>query len=225
MIKTIVARLVTRLLPPSYIARRDLSGIAYWKQRADRYGERSVVNLAHPESSLPTVTAVQKACLLPILTAQLKGHESIALDLGCGPGRFTRDLATLLRGQAFGVDPIEHLIALAPSDPDVTYYVSEAGCIPLADDSVDLVWICLVLGGITDANYLVQTVAEVDRVLRPNGLVFLVENTAATPNNPHWHYRSVREYQDLFGQLQLRHLADYLDVQERISVMVGTQDG
>jgi ubiquinone/menaquinone biosynthesis C-methylase UbiE len=144
----------------------------------------------------------------------------VALDFGCGPGRFTADLAAAIRGRAIGVDPIESLIHLAPRSPDVEYLVSDGRRIPLPDASVDLAWVCLVLGGLADA-HLAETAAELDRVMRPGGLLFVVENTSEKKDFAHWAFRSVDSYRRVFPFTALSHLHDYDDLGERISIMAG----
>ena len=94
------------------------------------------------------------------------------------------------------------------------------GHIPLDSSSVDLVWICLVLGGIHGST-LGDTIAEVRRVLRPGGLVFLVENTNEGGGDSFWAFRSVADYQRLFLPVALDHVHDYWDLGERISVLTG----
>jgi ubiquinone/menaquinone biosynthesis C-methylase UbiE len=94
--------------------------------------------------------------------------------------------------------------------------------IPLPDNSVDVVWCCLVLGGIRNPA-LSKCVNEICRVLRPGGLLFLVENTAEKTNRSSsaWIFRSIQDYQSLFSPAGLVHLHDYYDDDEKISVLAG----
>jgi SAM-dependent methyltransferase len=199
----------------------DATGIEYWKLRARKLGTFAALNCSHRRRDEAKVTDGQRRLLLPILKAQLNGEERTAVDVGCGPGRFTSDIARAIDGEVIGVDPISELLALAPPDPLVRYMDMAPGHIPLCDSSVDLVWICLVLGGIVDASVLSATVAELDRVLRPGGLIFLVENTSVREDGPHWFFRGVDWYLQLlpFARLELRH--QYEDLGETISVMSG----
>jgi SAM-dependent methyltransferase len=194
--------------------------LTYWEERARRHGARAVLNLGHPEHESDAVTCRQAEEIFPHLLRWLAGDERIALDFGCGPGRFTGRLADAIRGRAIGVDPIRALIELAPRGPGVDYLVSDGRRIPLGDASVDLAWVCLVLGGIPNAR-LAETAAEIYRVLRPGGLLFLVENTSAKASFPHWAFRPVASYQRLFPGAGLTHLHDYDDLGERISVLAG----
>jgi len=95
------------------------------------------------------------------------------------------------------------------------------GVIPVEDESMDVVWICLVLGGIIDDSVLRFTIDEINRVLKKDGLVFLVENTSEKKDGDYWKFRSVQTYQKLFSFVELRHLSDYFDLGERISIMTG----
>ncbi len=194
--------------------------LRYWEKRARKHGVRSVLNLGHSREEVDAVTEWQKGILFPMLKAELAGGETTLLDFGCGPGRFTGGLAQLIGGQAVGVDPIQHLLDIAPAAPATEYRVSRDGRIPLADGSVDVIWCCLVLGGIAE-DALPATVAEFARVLKPGGLLFLVENTAEKPDSKHWQFRSLGWYQQLFPYIALRQLGDYEDLGERISVLAG----
>jgi ubiquinone/menaquinone biosynthesis C-methylase UbiE len=204
---------------------KNVTGVKYWQKRAEQYGKRSVYNMGHPEDELETVTKMQKEILFPILAKELKGNEEMILDFGCGPGRFTHDLAEQIKGKAIGVDPIADLLGLAPSYPLVEYRVMKEGIIPAPDGSMDVVWICVVLGGITDEGVLRRTISEIQRVLKNNGLIFLVENTTEQPNRPHWHYRTVETYRRLFAFAGLRYVSDYFDLDERLSILAGRKNG
>jgi len=196
-------------------------GIAYWKQRAEKFGNRSVLDLRHDETELVGVTERQKDLLFPLLRDQLTGTEQTILDLGCGPGRFTSALAELIAGNGVGIDPIFDLLKAAPPHPSVRYQLMNAGIIPIEDHSVDVVWICIVLGGIVNDEVLMGTAAEIKRVLKPKGLLFLAENTTPQADHLFWKYRSFESYKKLFDFVNLKHLSDYTDLDERISVMAG----
>jgi ubiquinone/menaquinone biosynthesis C-methylase UbiE len=92
--------------------------------------------------------------------------------------------------------------------------------IPLPDASVDVIWVCLVLGGVT-LDKLPIVCSELIRVLRSSGLLFLVENISEKESGAHWHFRSMQQYQSLFPTIALRHLHNYPDVGEKISIMAG----
>lgn len=221
-------RLLVELRRRLHALRRRLrtdgsSDTARWEQRAKKYGARAVFNLRHSEDELARVTELQKTTLYPLLQAQLRESDHLVLDLGCGPGRFTADLARLTKGRAIGVDPIQSLLDLAPLSGNVEFRRMHEGRLPLEDGQADVIWICLVLGGLND-QILELTIAEIHRVLRPGGLLFLVENTSTSPGKAFWRFRSVAEYQRLLQPLRLEHLDDYDDLGERISILAGRSD-
>lgn len=200
--------------------RKARFGLKYWEQRARTYGPRAVLNLGHNENEIEAVTRQQVETIFPHLARSLRGDERVALDFGCGTGRFTPYLAQLIGGRAIGIDPIRTLIDLGPGGPGVEYRVSDGHRIPLPDASVDLVWVCLVLGGLAESQ-LTETAQEIQRVLRPDGLLILIENTSSKECLAHWTFRSVSEYQSLFSFAALDHVHDYEDLGERISIVAG----
>ena len=198
----------------------SVGGVEYWEKRAHDYGRRSVLHIGHAESEYDDVTRMQEREIFPHLRAQLNGTERTVLDFGCGPGRFTVQLAEATLGKAIGVDPIRHLLELAPRHPDVEYRLLKDNVIPLHDNSMDVVWSCLVMGGIAGST-LGQTVSELGRVLNAGGLLFIVENTSNKSDSEAWRCRSVDQYREMFPFAALVHMHDYVDLGETISVMAG----
>ncbi len=216
---SVLKRFVSSLLGSARTPSRE-TGLAYWRGRAHKYGAQAVVNLGHAANQIDAVTLTQVDQIFPHLTRCLRGDERVVLDFGCGPGRFTMHLAEAIQGRAVGLDPIPTINELAPRWPGGDNQVSDGRRIPLPDADVDVVWVCLVLGGLSDA-LLAGTATELMRVLRPGGLLFLVENTAAKANCSHWAYRTVSRYKQMFPYAPLAHLHDYDDLGERISIMAG----
>jgi SAM-dependent methyltransferase len=195
-------------------------GREYWEWRARRFGIRAVLNLGHVDSDVHRITEFQKRELFPHLTDALRGDERLLVDFGCGPGRFTVDLASLIGGQVLGLDIIERFLEIAPRSSQVAYQHMVEGRVDLPDGWADVVWVCLVLGGIRDQT-LDDTVREITRILKLGGLLFLVENTSSQPDAEHWTFRTVDAYCAMFSTVALRHVHDYADLGERFSVMVG----
>lgn len=106
--------------------------------------------------------------------------DGLVLDVGCGPGLYTRRLASsLTTGLAVGLDFSPAMLARAVADntaPTIAYLRADAHRIPLPDDTFDAV-VCLA------ALYLMPDPAlvlrEMVRVTRPGGTV-AVFTTAAT---------------------------------------------
>jgi len=199
---------------------RSSSRQGFWEERVRRYGFRAVFNVQHGEAELEQVTRTQKERMYPHFRRLLNGQETLTLDFGCGPGRFTLDIAEMTGGRVVGLDPVAELIRMAPPHPAVEYRVYGGRKIPFPDESIDAVWICLVLGGIED-EVLSLTIADILRVVKSGGLIFLVENTCDKPSAPHWTFRSVEAYQRLFLPATLDCLDEYEDMGERISIMAG----
>ncbi len=198
-------------------------GVEYWAARARELGERSVLGLDH-EATVNAVTDLHRGLLLPILGQLLpvEPHAPLTvLDLGCGVGRLTGELAALA-GRAIGVDPVEEMLALAPAQPGVDYRRLEdpAGPLPLADEEANVAFTCLVLGGI-DGEALARVSEELLRVLKPGGLVMLAESVSEQPAAGHWTFRTVAEYADAFAWARLEKVAEFDDAGDAVSVMVG----
>jgi ubiquinone/menaquinone biosynthesis C-methylase UbiE len=208
-----VKRLLSQIFPVK-------PGVPYWKRRVRKLGKRSVINAAYAADEFDKVTEAQRATLIPLFSGCLNGTEQVVLDLGCGPGRFTLALANAIGGRCIGIDPIETLLALAPQAPNVEYLLMSEGSIPLPSASVDAVWICLVLGGIRGV-VLEKTVKEVCRVLKNEGLLFVVEDTPEMPSSSHWSFRSVHEYGEMFPDIELKEIGAYTDRDIPASVLAG----
>jgi ubiquinone/menaquinone biosynthesis C-methylase UbiE len=213
MVKNLVLRLLSAVAP-GYMNNR------YWMKRVKQYGKLSVLNIGHIPDDFDVITEKQKKEIFPFLMQALSGEEKIILDYGCGPGRFTYSLATAISGTAIGIDPIEELLALAPDEPNTKYMKMKNGKIPLGDETIDFVWICLVFGGINDKS-ITSCLLDVHRVLRKGGGIILIENTSKKPNGEKWFFRSVKEYSEYFNVFNVQHVHDYFDLDERISVFVG----
>lgn len=95
------------------------------------------------------------------------------LDVGCGPGTITCDLARLVApGRVIGVDAAPGVVAeardLAVDVPGVTFEVADLFALPFPDDSFDVVHAHQVLQHVADP---VSALVELRRVCRPGGRV------------------------------------------------------
>jgi len=107
--------------------------------------------------------------------AQLFAHlpdalpaQSSVLDLGSGTGFFTRQLAAQYsESQIIGLDIAEGMLHYAAvQQREVSWLCADAELLPLADNSVDLIFSSL---AIQWCNNLPQLMAELARVLKPGG--------------------------------------------------------
>lgn len=203
---------------------RGSDTLAYWQSRARKFGKRAVINVDHPVDQFDEIKNRDKNVIFPHLKKFLTGRENLILDFGCGLGRFTNELASVAKCKAVGVDPTKELIKLAPPAKHVEYFVMKKGKIPLSAESVDLIWIYAVLGCIPDQS-LNQTFMELNRVLKKNGVLFLIENTTAANNSAYYTFRSLKEYLKVVPFASMKHQHDYFDVgkgfEEKFSIMAG----
>lgn len=111
------------------------------------------------------------AFLLP----HLKPHHTI-LDIGCGPGTITADLAELVpEGKVTGVDAVEAVLERARAHvagrsgiTNCTFEVADANALPYPDDSFDVVFCHQVLQHVQNP---VGILKEMQRVAKPGGIV------------------------------------------------------
>jgi SAM-dependent methyltransferase len=98
------------------------------------------------------------------------GPGESTLDLGCGEGRVSRDLAE--RGhRVTGVDVSPTLLEAArAAHPEGTYVTADAADLPFPDHSFDLV---VAYNSLMDVEDLPGSVREASRVLRPGGKLVL----------------------------------------------------
>jgi ubiquinone/menaquinone biosynthesis C-methylase UbiE len=114
--------------------------------------------------------ATSAAYLLPYLAP-----GATVLDVGCGPGTITLDLAEVVApGQVVGVENVEAPLAAAREeaaqrgDTTTRFEIADVTALPYDDDSFDVVHAHQVLQHLTDP---VLALREMSRVCRPGGWV------------------------------------------------------
>ena len=105
------------------------------------------------------------------LKVGLKDAELI-LDVGCGPGMVTRDIAHLTKGKVIAIDDSEDMIKVARDilkiHKNVELKVGNAEKLPFADNTFDIVTCNLLLMWAEDPQKVVK---EMARVTKPGGTV------------------------------------------------------
>jgi len=100
------------------------------------------------------------------------------LELGCGNAVITRNIATLGSNRvitALEVDEVAHAKNLQITDlPNVSFALSGAQKIPLADESVDVVFMFKSLHHVP-FDLMDDSMQEISRVLKPGGYVYISE--------------------------------------------------
>ncbi|MFI2214720.1 methyltransferase domain-containing protein [Streptomyces sp. NPDC020141] len=136
--------------------------------------ESAVYTHGHHESVLRSHTWRTAANSAAYLLGELTGDARI-LDVGCGPGTITADLAALVpEGRVTGVDRepgiVEQARSLAASRglANAEFAVADVNQLEFADDSFDVVHAHQVLQHVGDP---VGALREMRRVCRPGGTV------------------------------------------------------
>lgn len=97
------------------------------------------------------------------------------LDLGCGPGTITADLAALAsQGSVIGIDAAESILEQARSVAqtrdlhNVTYQIGDANDLPFESDTFDVVFCHQLIQHVQDP---IGVLKEMKRVCKPGGIV------------------------------------------------------
>ncbi len=112
--------------------------------------------------------------------------DSTVLELGCGPGYFSIELARAIpQGKLVLFDIQQEMLDMAKKRMEnakiinVEYLQGDACVLPMKNREFDAVLMASVLGEISDRNACLQ---EVIRVLRPGGLLAVTELKAGDPH-------------------------------------------
>ena len=117
-----------------------------------------------------------------VLTELVPLSGKVALDVGCGEGRFSRLMAGA-GARVTGIEPGPQQIRRALAQPNVageTYLEGSAESLQMATGSVDLVMFFNSLHHVPVA-VMDRALAEAARVLRPGGLLYVAEPLAEGP--------------------------------------------
>jgi ubiquinone/menaquinone biosynthesis C-methylase UbiE len=112
------------------------------------------------------------------VAAEVRAEVRLIVDLGCGTGRFTGSLRDRFRAHVIGLDASRSMLGQALGKHEVGsvhFAVGRGEAIPLADESVDLVFMSMVYHHFADP---AQVASECHRVLSRGGCVFLRAGTA-----------------------------------------------
>ena len=195
------------------------ASVINWDSRAHELGAYSVIDSRHSIDEYDYVTRRQKEIIYPYFISSLNGCEKTVLDFGCGVGRFTSDLAEMINGKSVGIDITQKLIDICPTREHVKYICDHK----FFDNNkliFDVVWVCLVLGGLSD-NELAILARNIEAIIADNGLLFIVESTGDSYLEDVWRIRTRQQLSSMFPLMQLKHIGTYFDVNQEISVLAG----
>jgi ubiquinone/menaquinone biosynthesis C-methylase UbiE len=101
----------------------------------------------------------------------------VILDVGCGTGRFSAHLAQRFGARVIGIDPSTTMLAKAKENvvhPGVTFLDGDAAHLPVAGESVCLLYLSMVYHHIADPGIATR---EFVRVLRAGGFLCIRNST------------------------------------------------
>jgi SAM-dependent methyltransferase len=108
------------------------------------------------------------------------GHKATALDVGCGVGTF-HPFARGMFSRLCGTDISAASIAQARRNhPDVEYQAYDGNILPYGDGTFDLAVTICVLHHVPPERWL-GFLREIRRVVRPGGLVCVIEHNPLNP--------------------------------------------
>ena len=132
------------------------------------YDDARVASTYRQARLLPASTmAIWRATLRELVTPT--GIARVA-DVGCGTGRFVPCLIEAFGAPVVALDPSTAMLAAADRTPGASYVAAAAQALPLAGGSLDLAFLSMVWHHLPEPR---ATVAELGRVLRPGGVVFI----------------------------------------------------
>ncbi|OEU88227.1 methyltransferase type 11 [Streptomyces abyssalis] len=108
------------------------------------------------------------------LLEQYVPRDARVLDYGCGYGRLTAQLVELGYGDVHGVDPSRALIERGRREhPELPLLRFDALPLPFDDGSFDAALLFVVLGVVTADADQEALLAEIARLVRPSGVLYL----------------------------------------------------
>ena len=102
---------------------------------------------------------------------------NMVLDVGCGTGRFSVQVAKKFKANVIGIDPSTTMLVKANKNVKnelVSFCNGDAGHLAVADETADLLYLSMVYHHIGDVN---EAVREFRRVLREGGFVCIRNST------------------------------------------------
>lgn len=111
------------------------------------------------------------------------------LEIGASRGARLAEIRNRYHANATAVEPSERAVAEGRrSFPEIQFFVSTAKSLPLPDENYDCVIVNSVFHWI-DRKSLLGSIAEIDRVLKPNGYLLIGDFAPYSPKKVRYHHR------------------------------------
>lgn len=200
-----------------------------WPTLAAKAGRRCVMSQTIDEATLDAETERQCRIIFPMIARLLTGREMMAIDYGCGAGRFTGPLADAAACPTVGFDPCLELLDLAPPHPSVQYAGMEPEQFFMRGRAgswrFDVIFAAMVLGNPgTDATELA---ADLVSLLAPDGLVVLLDHMPNTPPEGRWwRYLPQSHYQMIFAAagVTLNRIGSVMQLDNEVTILAGRRE-
>lgn len=138
------------------------------------------------------------------LKQYLKNPRARVLDYGCGYGRTLAELSVAGYTNIVGVDFSEAMLMRARAEvPHAELIRNDGRSLPFKNDCFDAVLLFAVLTCIPDSNEQRFLLAEVERVLRPGGLIYLSDLLVNDDARNRQRYQRYAETYNCYGVFEL----------------------
>lgn len=146
-----------------------------WEKRGERKGLFSVMSLDWTKEECEEATNDLKRAIFEILGDI---SEAKVLDLGCGIGRLSGDLAARAKEvRAFDISrSMLKRIVKNVTQENVSFTQAASLAIPYPSESFDCIFVVTVLNHITQDEDFRRSLKEMERVLKPGGKLFICEH-------------------------------------------------
>jgi ubiquinone/menaquinone biosynthesis C-methylase UbiE len=138
------------------------------------------------------------------LAKYLKNPQATVLDYGCGYGRTLTELSQSGHENLVGVDFSEAMLARARVEvPQASLVRNDGRGLPFGNDCLDAVLLFAVLTCIPDSDDQRRLIAEVQRVLRPDGLLYVSDLLVNNDQRNRERYSQGAEAYGCYGVFEL----------------------
>lgn len=148
---------------------------AAWNQRAEKDAFH-YIETDHWDGDLQKFFAFGEELAQTIIDPKLPERRGVALDIGCGVGRFTRALSKRFE-KAIGLDVSDEMVArgtaLQREVANLELRATDGQTYPVESDSVDFVFSYVVFQHMPSRAVIQKNIEEVARVMRPGATAHL----------------------------------------------------